>query len=290
MQQANHKKRPTVFLAHSSGDKTYVREIYRLLELDGFHPWLDEKNLIAGQNWELEVAKAVEAADAIALFLSSRALDNAGYLHKEIRLALDMAERLPEEAIKIIPIRLDRHEVPRRLRHLHWIDSDDTRFEPRLTKATRASVFDKLPTLQQFSIGNRYLQLQRALVVLEHGLDPWNQYQIDSQGDGREEQAEFLVRGQHKDGNQYYGRGRMKIGIEGDFSSRQVTLDSSIEGTDYSYSGSFFFHSEIQLDGKHKVHYWIGDTGDLAVGTWDNGGLEELISAHTNQNVPFSRW
>src|ERR1022692_1435857 len=64
--RASHseEQRPTVFLAHSHGDKAYVREIYRLLKLDGFHPWLDEMNLVAGQNWELEVEKAVQTADA----------------------------------------------------------------------------------------------------------------------------------------------------------------------------------------------------------------------------------
>ena len=298
--RASHseEQRPTVFLAHSHGDKAYVREIYRLLKLDGFHPWLDEMNLVAGQNWELEVEKAVQTADAIAVFMSSKALDSAGYLHKEIRIALDVAERLPEGAIKVIPIRLDRHEVPRKLQHLHWSNSDRIRFNPRLSKAGAIEWYekwdDKLSILRKFSIGDRYLQLQQALIVLDHGLESWSQHRVDEPGrDSADRSVEFLVRGQHKDSNRYYGRASMRIVTETEHppfgSGRKVTLNSSIEGADYRYGGSIW-DSSIDLDGEHKVRYWIGSTGDLAVGTWDSGGLEELISAHANDAPPFGRW
>src|SRR5262249_31723982 len=50
------KRRLQVFLCHSSGDKPVVRELYRLLRSEGFDPWLDEKNLIAGQDWQLEIS------------------------------------------------------------------------------------------------------------------------------------------------------------------------------------------------------------------------------------------
>src|SRR5262249_4639030 len=111
-----------VFLAHSSGDKAYVRAIHQLLRLAGFDPWLDEEQLVAGQNWESEIEKAVERADAIAIFLSERAVNKAGYLHKELALALKAAERQPEGALYRVPIRLDATEPPRMLRHLRWID------------------------------------------------------------------------------------------------------------------------------------------------------------------------
>ncbi len=43
------------FLCHSSGDKVAVRDLYLRLKADGFLPWLDEENLIAGQDWEYEI-------------------------------------------------------------------------------------------------------------------------------------------------------------------------------------------------------------------------------------------
>jgi hypothetical protein len=41
-----------IFLCHSSGDKIAVRKLYHRLRADGFNPWLDEEDLIPGQDWD----------------------------------------------------------------------------------------------------------------------------------------------------------------------------------------------------------------------------------------------
>lgn len=46
-----------VFLCHSSGDKPQVREIYKHLTAEGVEAWLDEENLLPGQDWELEISR-----------------------------------------------------------------------------------------------------------------------------------------------------------------------------------------------------------------------------------------
>ena len=48
-----------VFLCHASGDKPAVRNLYHRLRADGIDPWLDEENLLAGHDWQLEIPKAV---------------------------------------------------------------------------------------------------------------------------------------------------------------------------------------------------------------------------------------
>jgi hypothetical protein len=43
-----------------------VRELYQKLSAEAWiDPWLDEEKLFPGQDWNLEIEKAVEAADAI---------------------------------------------------------------------------------------------------------------------------------------------------------------------------------------------------------------------------------
>ena len=40
-----------IFLCHASEDKAQVREVYhRLRAIGGFAPWLDEEDLLPGQN------------------------------------------------------------------------------------------------------------------------------------------------------------------------------------------------------------------------------------------------
>lgn len=130
----------TVFLAHSRGDKDLAREIFCLLRADGFHAWFDEENLLPGQDWEYEIKKAVRKANAVAAFLSPRSVDAAGYLHKELALALDTAQQQPEGTIFLIPIRLGECEVPERVRHLHWLDVDpaDARIGPTYLRLQRS--------------------------------------------------------------------------------------------------------------------------------------------------------
>ena len=124
-ERAQFSRRPLlrVFLCHSTVDKPVVRELYSRLKRENFvRPWLDEQDLIPGQDWEREITKAVRDSHCVLACLSKQAANRAGYLHKEIRFALDVADRLPEGTIFLIPTKLDECEVPERLRRYQWVN------------------------------------------------------------------------------------------------------------------------------------------------------------------------
>ena len=53
-------KRPLkVFLCHAHADSDAVRGLYAGLTKDGVDAWLDKEKLLPGQDWELEIRKAV---------------------------------------------------------------------------------------------------------------------------------------------------------------------------------------------------------------------------------------
>jgi len=53
-------KRPLkVFLCHAHADRDPVRALYTRLTKDGVDAWLDKEKLLPGQDWELEIRKAV---------------------------------------------------------------------------------------------------------------------------------------------------------------------------------------------------------------------------------------
>jgi hypothetical protein len=80
-----------VFLCHAKEDKPTVRELYRQLTAEGWMDvWLDEENLFPGQEWDMEIEKAVEAADVVVVCLSSHSVDKEGYVQKELRFVLDV--------------------------------------------------------------------------------------------------------------------------------------------------------------------------------------------------------
>ena len=101
-----------VFLCHSSEDKVEVRKICNWLHNENFEPWLDEEQLIAGQDWRLEIKKAVCSSDAIIVCLSRNSVNNKGYFYKEMKESLDIAAEQPEGSIFIIPIRLENCIIP----------------------------------------------------------------------------------------------------------------------------------------------------------------------------------
>jgi len=118
-----------VFLSYAKRfDKPAVQNLHARLTKDGFeNVWFDEKSLLPGQDWEAEIESAVRKSDVIIVCLSSKSIASEGYVHKEIKLALDVADRQPEGTIYIIPVRFEECDVPRSLSKLHWTDifSDD---------------------------------------------------------------------------------------------------------------------------------------------------------------------
>jgi hypothetical protein len=121
MPGAEHKLR--VFLCHASSDKPVVRELYQRLLAEGWiDPWLDEEKLLPGQDWNMEIEKAVEATDAVIVCLSNHSVTKEGYVQKELRFVLDIALEKPEGTIFVIPLRLEDCPTPRRLRAWQYVD------------------------------------------------------------------------------------------------------------------------------------------------------------------------
>ena len=80
-----------VFLCHSSQDKPIVRELYQRLSAEGWiDPWLDEEKLLPGQDWHMEIEKAVETADAVIVCLSKNSVTKDGYVQRELKYILDI--------------------------------------------------------------------------------------------------------------------------------------------------------------------------------------------------------
>ncbi|CAG0931647.1 Formylglycine-generating enzyme [Thermoflexales bacterium] len=127
-----------VFLCHSSADKPVVRELYQRLRADGIEAWLDEENLLPGQNWQREIPRAVHQSDVVIVCLSQRSINKAGYVQKEIKFALDVADAQPEDTIFLIPLKLEECEVPERLSHWQWVDWLDAKGYERLMRALHA--------------------------------------------------------------------------------------------------------------------------------------------------------
>lgn len=111
-----------IFLCHSSADKSVVRNLYYRLKNDEFDPWLDEKKILPGQNWQLEIKKAVRNTDIVIVCLSRSSVSKRGFVQTEIKMALDVADEQPEGTIFIIPLKLEECDIPDRLNQWQWVN------------------------------------------------------------------------------------------------------------------------------------------------------------------------
>jgi hypothetical protein len=115
-------ERLRIFLCHSSADKATVRGLYARLRRDGLSPWLDEEDILPGQNWDNEIRRAIGRSSRVLVCLSKNAVTKRGYVQREIKIALDVADEQPEGSIFLIPVCLEPCDVPSRLSTLQWVD------------------------------------------------------------------------------------------------------------------------------------------------------------------------
>ena len=161
MSSSNRKKKLFVFLSHASEDKPMVRELCQRLKDDGFDPWLDEERILPGQDWDIEIEKAVEAADTVILCLSSNSVSKEGYIQREYKKALDYQKEKPEGTIFVIPVRLDNCEIPFFMRNLQCVDypSGYDRLLASLNVRASTSISAKNSRVNRGGDGTKEIQL-----------------------------------------------------------------------------------------------------------------------------------
>lgn len=111
-----------IFLIHAHSDRETIRGLYQRLVSDGLNVWFDAERLQPGQNWQNEIRDALLKCDVVLVCLTRSFDKQQGYRHEELKLALEKTSFLPDDAVFIIPLRLQKCETPESLRHLHRVD------------------------------------------------------------------------------------------------------------------------------------------------------------------------
>jgi RES domain-containing protein len=129
-------RRLRIFLSYSSPDRATVRKIHAWLrQRPWVHAWPDEEELVPGQDWRMEIEKAVEIADVVLVVLSKEAVSRPGFFQKEMLYAVDMADRQPEGTIYLIPLRVNECNMPMRLSRWQWLNWFEESAEAKLQRA-----------------------------------------------------------------------------------------------------------------------------------------------------------
>lgn len=115
--------KPKVFISYAKEDIRFARKLHMDLIDADVKPWMDSHELMPGQDWDKSIREAIEQSSYFLAVLSSRSVAKTGYVQKEIRKALEIADQKPDGSIFILPVRIDDCEPSfERLRRLHRAD------------------------------------------------------------------------------------------------------------------------------------------------------------------------
>ncbi|MFZ2471257.1 MAG: toll/interleukin-1 receptor domain-containing protein [Methanothrix sp.] len=110
-----------VFISYAHEDEYAAKKLYSDLKDAGVNPWIDTENLLPGQNWKIEIRKAIKASRYFIAVLSTNSVGGKGFVQKEVADALSILDEFPESEVFIIPVRLDDCQLSHeKLGELHW--------------------------------------------------------------------------------------------------------------------------------------------------------------------------
>lgn len=93
-----------VFIAHASPDKALARSLHEELKKQGLEPFLDAINILPGDDWDLEIPKALKNSKVIVVLIGDT-YNKAYYLRDEVIAAIAYS-RQDASAYRVVPIYL----------------------------------------------------------------------------------------------------------------------------------------------------------------------------------------
>lgn len=115
-----------VFISYVNDDRELARRLSRSLEAAGFEVWLDESNILPGDNWAEKVSQALRDSQAMVVLVSPAAMES-----KWVRSEIEFALGAKEYRGRLVPVFVGpRNSIPqdrlpwilRRLKGIEWTD------------------------------------------------------------------------------------------------------------------------------------------------------------------------
>jgi len=109
----------SVFQAHSSVDKRFVRRLAADLLERGVRVWFDEGELLVGDSLFAKIGDAIREMDYLAVILSPASVKSP-WVQREVEIAL--TKEIEGAVVKVLPILYKRCDVPPFLSPKLWLD------------------------------------------------------------------------------------------------------------------------------------------------------------------------
>lgn len=121
------EKQRKTFLSYSRVNKDFAIKLARELKSEGFDIWLDQLDIPAGSRWDREIEKALRECEIFMVILTPASIESENVLD-EIGFAMDGKKRL-------LPVLLEKCEIPFRLKRIQYIDFTNKEFNDGVESA-----------------------------------------------------------------------------------------------------------------------------------------------------------
>ena len=114
-----------VFISHAHADAPLAAKLSEGLEQTGLEVWDPGRDLLPGDNWAAEVARALEESEAMVVLLTPHSI-NSPYVRREMEYALG-AKNYSNRLIPVVvggPESLPEQQIPWIVRQLPWFKLD----------------------------------------------------------------------------------------------------------------------------------------------------------------------
>ena len=119
LRHKKHSKEITVFISHSSKDKSFVRQLAGDLATNGVTLWLDEQTIRVGDSIVDKINQGLASSDFFLAVLSDNSISSE-WVKRELNQAL--IREIEERRVKILPIKLTECEMPSLIKDKKYAD------------------------------------------------------------------------------------------------------------------------------------------------------------------------
>lgn len=112
-----------IFISYSREDENFAEHFSQLLSAIGIRPWIDNRNLTRGAHFDSRIEEGIQDSSALLVLLSPRSVVS--------RWVLDETAFALEAGIRVVPVMVEKCQIPIRLGSIHHID-----WEQKMTEST----------------------------------------------------------------------------------------------------------------------------------------------------------
>jgi predicted nucleotide-binding protein len=259
-----------VFVSYARSDRAPVQRIVDELRILGIQVWIDSANLVAGEDWTSSIARALDRASNLIVFVSPESMRS--------KWTLAEVQHAAHRGVRVVPVLLKRtplSNLPPALSRIQWIDVSTfpvgTAFRQTAQEIARALRFDEKRTVgEQLGLPQQQ-NLAKALAAQSRGSPADDSQKVDERPT-----STFVVHGHDEDFLHDVAEFVKGLGIE-------PIIMKDVGGASTSLIEKFF---EVGGSAKYAIILLSGDDFGVSRTQFETSGVgERALQYRARQNV-----